>query len=227
MIISSDLFAQVLYIPDNPDRKKILNFSFYTGINLTNFLGDTKNFGDSLNLLAGLNFEEKYRSFTVPVGMSFSIDPTSWLSFKTGVMYTPKGVKYKDMFEIDGHEFGAEVILCTNYIEIPALVELSAPLDGNSRIYLNGGIAPSYIVRSKIKTVVWVVGSSSNDFDQDEDSEDWKDVNKKDVGYLIGAGFKTNTNYWGIQYEKGTKSVSSTGWDFRNQTFTFVMGVYF
>lgn len=227
VIYYNNLFAQDEVNLNETKSRKIFSFSLSTGLSFTNFLGDTKNFADSLNLFTSLNFEEKYRSFIVPAGLSVSLNPTSWFSLKTGVYYSPKGVKYKDMFEIDGYEYGVEIKLCAGYIEIPVMAELSAPVSSNSRIYLNGGIAPSFIVSSKLKTVVWIVDTTPDMSDQEENSEDWKEVNKSDFGYIIGAGFKSKTGYWGIQYVKGTKSVSSAGWDFKNQTLTFILGVNF
>lgn len=204
------------------DSRKIFEFSIYTGVNVTNFIGDVDAFGDTLNFITGFDFEKTYRSFIIPVGLSISVNPTRWLSLKTGALYAPKGMKYKDSFSIEGEEYGAHVVFKLNYIEIPTLIELSFKTSRDNRLYLNGGITPSYIVSSKMIVAVW-----TDPFDKEDETEDWDEVRPYELGYTLGLGIKNDFNYWGVQYEKGTKSVSTTGLNFINQTFSFILGVYF
>ncbi|MFH1050410.1 MAG: porin family protein [bacterium] len=221
-----NLFAQET--TDNKTRiVKNIDFSLYCGFSFTNFQGETSEFAKTVNNSTGLNLKEKLRSLLIPVGLSASLNATPWLSFKSGVLFAPKGMKFKDQIEIDWDEYGIEVILKLYYIEIPTLIEFSTITNRNTHFYINGGISPSYKVNSKIVTTVWIIDYTPSVEDEETEKKSWPDVNKFDLGYIIGGGIKDQDIYLGIQYEKGLKNISTAGWDFKNQTFTILMGVYF
>jgi hypothetical protein len=218
--------APTLNDTSRTDNKKI-NFSIFSGLSFTQFIGNSDDFAELLNNSTGLQLEKKFRSFIFPFGLSLSLNATSWLTLKTAVMFAPKGIKYSDKIETGGEEYMINLILKLNYIEIPFLLEVSTPVDRISRFYLNGGIAPAFKVTSSIISKAWNINSYPGQSDTQHQTEKWKEVNNIDLGYIIGCGIKGQTTYMGIQYGKGLKSVSTTGWDFKNQTITVLLGFYF
>jgi hypothetical protein len=203
------------------EERNLIDFSFVFGFNFTGLSGDTDEFEDELSLLTGLDFDDKWRTFNVPAGFTVSANATGWLSFKTGAIYSPKGMKFTDNIDIYGDNYDIDLFLKLRYIEIPCLVEFNITTNRNSDLYISGGIAPSFLVNSRIVTKVTGPG------DDDKEAEDWEDVNKFDLGYQIGTGFKTDDGYFGVQYVNGLKNVSSAGWDLTNITLSLIFGTYF
>jgi hypothetical protein len=206
---------------------KTVSFSIFSGMSFTQFTGDSDEFAELLNNSSSLELEKKLRSFIFPFGLSMSLNATSWLSFKTAIMLAPKGIKYSDKIDLGGEEYQVNLILKLSYIEIPLLAEFSVPIDISNKFYLNGGISPAFKVASKIVSKAWNTNAIPGQDDTETDTEDWNDVNDLDVGYTIGCGIKGQTTYLGLQYRKGLKSVSTAGWDFKNQTFTILIGFFF
>ena len=225
IIAYTDLFAQDLNSNDSLKRR-IVDFSIYSGVSITNFIGETSEFIKLIKNSTGLNLDEKWR-MVVPVGISTNFNITSWFSMKSGIVFAPKGIKYHDQVTIGYDDYGIDLLLKLQYLEIPTLIELSTGNKRKANLYINGGISPSFVINSKIVTVVWIIDSTPSSSDQDTNKEDWNDVNKFELDYIIGCGIKGKVTFVGFQYEKGFKTVSSSGWDFRNQALTFILGFYF
>ncbi len=208
------------------DAKKIY-FSVFSGLSFTQFQGDSEDFVKLINNTSGLALEKKWRSLLFPVGLSASYNASSWLTLKSGIMFAPKGIKYSDKLDIGGEEYQVNLILKLNYIEVPFLAEISTPIDKYAKLYLEGGISPAFKVTSMIISKAWKINSYPGQSDTATQKEDWNDVGKIDLGYTVGCGFKGQTTYLGVQYEKGLKSVSTTGWNFKNESITVLLGFFF
>ena len=213
--------AQEVNTVSGGGERSLIDFSFVYGFNFTGLSGDIDEFENELSLLTGLDFDEKWRTFNVLAGFTVSANATRWLSFKTGAIYSPKGMKFTDNIDIYGDNYDIKFFLKLRYIEIPCLVEINITTNRNSVIYISGGIAPSFLVNSRLVTKV------SGSGDEDQEAEDWEDVNIFDLGYQIGTGFKTDDSYIGVQLVNGLKNVSTAGWDFTNIAISVVFGIYF
>jgi hypothetical protein len=227
---ATGLFAQVPDPSANPPAGKTVVVSLYLGLSLTNFLGDAKAFADTFNYYSGYDLDATWRSFIMPVGVLATINATPWLAFKTGIVYAPKGMKYKDVYDYGDGNLYLDLILKVHYIEIPVLVEFSLTSKENkdkTHVYINGGVAPAFKIGSKMVVEAYAKDIYGNQSDPEKETEDWPGVGKFDLAYVVGGGLKNKESYFGLQYERGSKSVSTAGWNFINQSYTFMMGFFF
>lgn len=210
-------------LTDNPkaENRKIIDFSLDYGLNFSWLSGDIDEFEALISSATGFDFDEKWRIFNVPVGVSVTANATSWLSFKTGAMFSPRGMKFVDKPEIGGDDYYVRVVLKLRYIDVPCLAELNLTTNRQTTLFLSGGLVPSFLVDSKLVTKV------SGPSDSDKESEDWTDVNQFDLGFQVGAGTKIKSGYYKVQYVMGLKNVSSADWSFTNNTISLIFGTYF
>lgn len=203
-------------------KERIINFSIYTGLRLTSFSGNESEFIDAYNSMTGFTFKERQRLVSL-VGINANLNIAPFLTLKTGLMFSPKGMAMHDQITVDFDEYGMNVKFKVYYLEIPTLIELSTSTRKPTAFYVNGGISPAFLIDSKLKTEVWIIDLSPDASDQEDKTVEWDEVDKFDYSYIIGAGFKGKYSHFGLQYEKGTKTVSSTGWDFKNQAITLIL----
>lgn len=227
LAFSTDLSANS---PEKAGNHKHFQLNFPFAVSFSKFGGMPLKFINDLNANTGYTFEQTKR-IGFPLGCDFNIYLKPWLSLKTGLFYTNKGMKVKDTFILNNYyDVDLHITLIANYLEAPFLIELSTVPGRNSssaRFFINGGITAGLLMKSKIWTEL---GASFGDggVEYEQVMEDWKDVNSLDYGYMVGIGcyFKSGLSL-AIDYAEGLRTVSSEGWDFKNQVFSIKIGYYF
>jgi hypothetical protein len=222
-------FLSVNGVRGNEEDLKRFQITLTLGTSFSNFWGDHLKFVESLNTITGYTFDQKKRiGWPIRCDINYYVKP--WFSFKTGLLYANKGMKLRENFKGSQYDFNLDITFISDYLEIPLIIELSTVAKKNSsdpRFFINGGITAGFLSRSKIWTEAGgEYGRAGIAYDQKK--EDWNEVNHTDFGYIIGIGcyFKDGLCF-GVDYEKGLRSVSSAGWDFKNQVFSVKLGYYF
>lgn len=228
------LFAQETSENNIPQR---FHFSIYTGFNFTNFSGKTDQYATVYGNKVGISLKSDGRSFLMPIGIYASYYAFPWLSFKAGILNSPKGISFYGSTYIpgdiynpgSGYDLHLSVTHKLHYLQIPIIMKLIPTRKWNSKkiyYYFDLGIIPSFLTSSKLNARAWTTYFLSSS-DPTEETRDFDGFNQFDLGYVIGSGLRIGNFYTGLQLEKGLKQVADDYWDFKNQNIAFVLEYYF
>jgi len=168
--------------------------------------------------------EKSYRK-GLSVGAFLAVPLSDQLSLQPELLYAQKGMILTDT-EV-GIEEEVELTLRLNYIEVPLLLRINVPTEGN--------IAPHFLVgpaigfKASCELGVEEDGESF-DVDCDEAEGDTKSI---DFGGVIGAGVGIVVGpgeiVLGARYTLGLMSIDDSGedLDIKNRTFSFLAGYSF
>ena len=134
----------------------------------------------------------------------------SWLQLQPEVLYSSKGGK------VDEPGIDARVVL--DYVDIPLLARFSPGAFGTTRFYVVGG--PAFAVRVRARTRTVFSGST-------EDMDISEDVERTDLGIVIGGGFDRGRLVLDARYTYGLRDVDARPDDaveVRNRAFTMTVG---
>jgi hypothetical protein len=228
------LFAQETSETNIPHR---FHLSIYTGFNFTNFSGKTDQYATVYGNEVGISLKANGRSFLMPIGIYASYYAFPWLSFKAGILNSPKGIRFHGSTFIQGdiytpgsgYNLHLNVTHKLHYLQFPVIMKLIPTREWNSKkihFYFDLGIVPSFLTSSKLNARAWTSYFLSSS-DPTEETRDFDDFNQFDLGYVIGCGFKIGNFHTGLFFEKGLKQVADDYWDFKNQNIAFVLEYYF
>jgi hypothetical protein len=206
--------------------KKETKTYFKLGFTLPGFKGNTRDFADYLAYSSGDAFDFKRcpRLFPITFGAGIDVTLTSSLSFRGGLEFVPKGVKFLGDYNDDDGNYKMYVTIKVNYIELPLSVKFS-PVewqwsDGTS-YYLLGGLAPAYKVVSKLRYKI----SGGDSQENDSETNDFDGSGETDLCHFIGFGIeKGNSFALEFKYEQGLINVidaDDSGFVFYNNSLSF------
>jgi hypothetical protein len=179
---------------------------FYGGVNFAKFGGDdVSNVDTRTGFQAGV-----FASF--PLGKMIALMP--------GVAYSQEGTGV----DVGGGVTGTFKL---DYIEVPLLLKLSAPLQGNSNLrpYFVAGPSLGFQVGCKLRAES---GSQSAEADCDDPTVNLK-TKSVQAGLTFGAGLEISRLFLGLRYQLGLTSIDDTGGnnDIKNRVLAIVAGYGF
>jgi len=195
-ITISVILGLLLIIISNPGFAQFNNFGFTYGVNFAKWNGDADNFANDLSEgmkeegFTGIDYESKTRN-GVSFGMYYEYMFNKRLMIRPELNYTMKGTKFRHdgpvTFNYDYETYyldlKQDLILVTNYIELPVLMRFNfVNNDKNTVPYVIAGPNISYLVTSKMKVKTEV------DDDKDTSNEEYDKFNKFDWGLYGGVG---------------------------------------
>lgn len=147
-------------------------------------------------------------------GPLIKVDLSRTLALQTELLYMVKG----DRDEILIGEQSADVVIRLDYLELPLLLKLQAPLLGNAEAGLYGGIAPALKIREELE-------------DPRTDRTVDNLVKNVDVGVSVGMEFGFNTRLGQFVVDArmtpGITEIAKGSFlspDSNNHTFTLMAG---
>lgn len=177
------------------------------GANFANFYGeDLKELEEGL----GEDFESK---LGICIGGFITVNISEMFAIQPEVLYSMKGSK------AEGTLFGETFKLQFNlsYLEIPVLVKLRIPTQGNVKPSLFVG--PSLAIKLSGKMKFEYAGES-----EEEDIEELKDT---DFGLIIGAGFDFGKLTVDLRYNLGLTKIPEEDDEVKNKVISLMIGYSF
>lgn len=177
------------------------------GANFANFYGeDLKELEEEL----GENFESR---LGICIGGFITFNISEMFAIQPEVLYSMKGSK------AEGTLFGETFKLQFNlsYLEIPVLVKLRIPTQGNVKPSLFVG--PSLAIKLSGKGKMEYAGES-----EEEDIEELKDT---DFGLIIGAGVDFGKLTVDLRYNLGLTKIPEEDDDVKNKVISLMIGYSF
>jgi hypothetical protein len=156
----------------------------------------------------------------VQAGLFASFPLSSILAVQPGVAYSQEGTSVDAGGGITG-------TFKLDYIQVPVLLKLSAPLQANSNLrpYVVAGPALGFEVRCKVRAEV---SGQSAEADCDNSSVNFQ---TKSVlfGLHLGAGLEISRLFLGLRYQLGLTSIDDSGAnaDVKNRVLAIVAGYGF
>ena len=154
-------------------------------------------FGMNFSNMTKMDDSKALPGFNLGIGMDYSI--TDMWSFKSGVMFSSKGWKYKE----DGYKDTYRPV----YLEIPLMGAWKTNITDNIRWYVNAG---PYLACG-------IFGKSSVDigYGYESTTNVWEDgdfgFKRFDAGLTFGTGFLFHQVRVGVAYDLGLVNVISGG----------------
>lgn len=156
----------------------------------------------------------------VQAGLFASFPLSSILAVQPGVAYSQEGTSVDAGGGITG-------TFKLDYIQVPVLLKLSAPLQANSKLrpYVVAGPALGFEVRCKVRAEA---SGQSAEADCDNSSVNFQ---TKSVlfGLHFGAGLEISRLFLGVRYQLGLTSIDDSGAnaDVKNRVLAIVAGYGF
>lgn len=153
--------------------------------------------------------DSRYRKGIV-VGGFATIRLTDWIAFQPEVLYTQKGVEFKES------DFTNEFKLHTDYVDVPLLLRFQQA--SGRGVYALAG--PSLNLNVSAKSTF------------EDDEEDFKDeVESFEAGVVLGAGFQLSNFLIEARFTEGLTNIVKNPDDsddsYRNRSFAVMVGVRF
>ncbi len=177
------------------------------GANFANFYGeDLKELEEGL----GEDFESR---LGICIGGFITVNISEMFAIQPEVLYSMKGSKVEGT--LFGETFKVEFNL--SYLEIPVLVKLRIPTQGNVKPSLFVG--PSLAIKLSGKGKIEYAGES-----EEEDLEELKDT---DFGLIMGAGIDFGKLTVDLRYNLGLTKIPEEDDDVKNKVISLMIGYSF
>lgn len=151
-------------------------------------------------------------------GISVDFPFTDNAGFRTGIFYARKGMQLGDELPVSGGTY-------FDYLELPALLRIGIPVEGQARPYLLLG--PSLAISVGCSIEVSAAGSEIS-----QDCDDVVPIRRLDPGLTGGAGIAL-TSEGGVSfrldalYSLGLRAVADDGGSDKNRAITGQVGIAF
>jgi hypothetical protein len=178
------LLSALLLVPASASAQVSASFGVQGGANFANV--DFKS-GDPEEFDADFNSRTR-GVFGFFAGVDFTV-----IGLQIDALYSQKGAKA----DFRDEEDDVKLDVAVDYIEIPVLLRLNAPLGGGAKIRLFGG--PSFAFKVSDKTTFEVDGVS---FEDDE-----TEFKSYDVGVVAGGAMQFGKTFVDVRYTWGTLNI--------------------
>lgn len=182
--------------------------TIYGGLNLAKWTDDANEFANDLarEMVAVGGFSEfKFKNesrlgFTIGFKIDFPISGN--VSFQPGVFYSQKGTVFNGEGIFENIFLEEKLTMITDYFDLPLLFKLNL-LNGKNKLYLLGGPSLGYLINSKMKVTVKVLGQSESDTDE------LKNCKYLNASIVFGAGIEFIDKIRAeIKYDAGLTSIN-------------------
>lgn len=148
-------------------------------------------------------------------GLFVTIDPVERFGLQIEALFAQKGFTAKDVLE-EG-KYGVRL----DYVEVPVLARINAPVGANANFHVLGGVSPAVLLHD------------TQTLDGDELGELERDDYKSfDLGLTVGAALSVRRALIDVRYTHGLLNVidlEDDDYDFtvKNRAFTVMVGFRF
>ena len=148
-------------------------------------------------------------------GLFVTIDPVERFGLQIEALYAQKGFTAKDVLE-EG-KYGVRL----DYVEVPVLARINAPVGTNATFHVFGGATPAFLLHD------------TQTLDGDEVAELERDDYKSfDLGLTVGAGLSVRRALIDLRYTHGLLNVidledADDDFKVKNRAFTVMVGFRF
>lgn len=219
-----------LFISSYSIAQNIKDKGIKAGVALSDWYGKgadefSDNFSANMSALGftDFNVEKKFR-FGLSIDAFFNMKLSKIIQLQTELIYTMKGVKFSGGGFFQGYDVDTQIIIKTDYLEVPLLLNLSPPGTGMIKPFVIFGPSVAFKTSSKLKVKVKSQGSS------DSDESDFNNIKGTDIALIFGGGFKiSNGVLVDIRYCLGLNSINdaSDQIEIKNRNIIMTMGFYF
>jgi opacity protein-like surface antigen len=209
-----------------------IEFGLVAGTNFGSFRGDTGQLGDQLVGVSGSSEFGRRTGFRAGAFLRFDISER--FSFRPEAIYSQKGATFEGSGStvVNGQSVTVEFDVTSryDYLEIPALLELQIPTDGQIEPYLLAGPTVGFTVssESEVETTARSGGQSASETETQD-----ADIESTDVSAMLGAGVlyqlnSDNALSLDLRYNPGFASLDSdSDADIQNDVITVGVGFSF
>ena len=193
------IFTIVIYfIFSSPTLTNPLNFGFKGSINASYFQGDYIYSGEDITL-----DPEPKLSTRFSAGGFVRYNFTNVISIQPEILYTTRGVRFRDTIEFRNQALDLNGDLTLTYIELPVLLRISTILPDRGPTFVeepgftyNAYTGASFAYKTNATFSGRLTGEIFEvDFNERFNNRVWDQFSDTDVSFIIGAGFE-----YGIKY---------------------------